>query len=299
MRTLLFGEAAVDLVCERPVATMAEADVFTPHVGGIAASIAVTAARRGAPVALAGGSGEDAWGSWLRARLIADDIDLGRFAQPEGAATPVSFVTVDAGGRAARTTYGDPRIPARAALGDGLMESVDDCAALVLTAGSLVDEDAREPVVALRDRALAAGRPVVFVGDVDLARWRSASAVMEVAVPCLRGALLVTCTAEAALHLTAEHEVEAAAATLLAAGAQHVVVTLEDGGALLRGGGMRIDAPPVPAQSVDPTGAPAALTGVLVARLAATGYYPPAIAAGLGDAVQAAARATEHWGAIA
>ena len=63
MRTLLLGEALVDLICERPVAALGDADAFVPHFGGAVANVAVGAARRGADVALAGGAGDDAWGA--------------------------------------------------------------------------------------------------------------------------------------------------------------------------------------------------------------------------------------------
>jgi fructokinase len=68
MRILLLGEALVDLICERPVAGLAEADAFVPHFGGAVANVAVGAARQGAQVELAGGAGADAWGGWLRER---------------------------------------------------------------------------------------------------------------------------------------------------------------------------------------------------------------------------------------
>ena len=45
-------------------------------------------------------------------------------------------------------------------------------------------------------------------------------------------------------------------------------------------------------------GAGDVLTGTLLARLAATGFYPAAVAAGLRDGVEAAARACERWGAV-
>jgi len=41
------------------------------------------------------------------------------------------------------------------------------------------------------------------------------------------------------------------------------------------------------------------LTGVLLAHLQRTGYYPAAAAAGLREAVAEAGRATERWGALA
>jgi hypothetical protein len=51
-RILCLGEALVDLICERPIASVAEADAFVPHFGGVVANVAVVAARAGAPVAL-------------------------------------------------------------------------------------------------------------------------------------------------------------------------------------------------------------------------------------------------------
>jgi hypothetical protein len=41
-----------------------------------------------------------------------------------------------------------------------------------------------------------------------------------------------------------------------------------------------------------------AVTATLIARLAASGFYEPAIAAGIRDAVTAGAEACEHWGAV-
>ncbi|MBI5106486.1 MAG: carbohydrate kinase, partial [Solirubrobacterales bacterium] len=34
MRTLCLGEALVDLVCEQPAASLAQAPAFVPHPGG-------------------------------------------------------------------------------------------------------------------------------------------------------------------------------------------------------------------------------------------------------------------------
>ena len=90
----------------------------------------------------------------------------------------------------------------------------------------------------------------------------------------------------------------AAAKALLAGGAQHVVITLGADGAMLRGGGLELDVPGVAARRSTPPAPATLLIGVLLAALASTGYYPPSIAAALPAAVEAAARATEHWGAL-
>ena len=63
---LCLGEALVDLICERPVASLTEADSFTPHFGGALANVAVAASRAGADAGLAGAAGDDEWGRWLR-----------------------------------------------------------------------------------------------------------------------------------------------------------------------------------------------------------------------------------------
>ena len=81
-------------------------------------------------------------------------------------------------------------------------------------------------------------------------------------------------------------------------GAAHAVVTRGPRGAVLRGGGMRMDVPGAPASPVSTVGAGDAFCGVLLGRLAATGFYPPAIGASLPQAVFEAARAVERWGAL-
>src|SRR5207244_3019599 len=107
MRTLLLGEALVDLICEKPVASLGEADAFAPHFGGAVANVAVGAARQGAAVELAGGAGADAWGDWLRAQLEREGVGLQWFSAIEGIVTPVAFVTVDARGEPTYAIYGD------------------------------------------------------------------------------------------------------------------------------------------------------------------------------------------------
>jgi fructokinase len=99
--------------------------------------------------------------------------------------------------------------------------------------------------------------------------------------------------------LTGLEDPAAAADALLELGAQSVVVTLGAEGALLRGAGGALDVPGVPADPVDTTGAGDAVSGVLLARLTAAGYDPAVLADALPEAVAAAARVTERFGAIA
>lgn len=298
MRILLLGECLVDLVCERPVASLAEAPSFVPHFGGAVANVAVVASRRGARVALAGGVGDDAWGAWLRQRLVDEGVDLTWFETVKDVRTPLSTVIVDGDAQPEFSIYGDSIATLIEATGPRLDEAIEACDALFLASNTLVGEGERALSLHARERALELGRPVVFDANLRLHRWPAPAHAATVCREVVDGCFLVKANAEEARLLTGERDPAAAAASLLAGGAEHVMITRGADGALLRGGGMTLDAPGVFAAPVDTTGAGDTFMGVVLARLAATGWYPPALGAALADAVEAGARATEHWGAV-
>ena len=140
-------------------------------------------------------------------------------------------------------------------------------------------------------------RPVIFDPNLRLHRWRSSADAAASANACVPGALLVRCNQPEAELMTGEDDPERAAQALLKAGARLVVITLGADGAILRGE-LRADAPGVRARVVSTIGAGDVLTGVLVARLALSGFYPPAVAAALREGVVQSARACERWGAL-
>jgi fructokinase len=298
MRILLLGEALVDLICERPVDGLAQADAFVPHFGGAVANVAVGAARQGADVELAGGAGADAWGGWLRERLTAEGVGLTWFGSVPGVVTPVAFVTVDVHGEPSYAIYGDSIQAIVGGLEDTLLGAVAECDALFFTSNTLVGERERALTLAARDRALELGKHVVVDPNLRLHRWDTPARAASEGRDLVKGAFLVKCNAEEARLLTGEDDPARAAEGLLAMGAGHAVVTRGPRGALLRGGGMRMDVPGAEATPVSTVGAGDAFCGVLLGRLAATGFYPPAIAAALPDAVEEAARAVERWGAL-
>jgi sugar/nucleoside kinase (ribokinase family) len=297
MAVLCLGEALVDLVCEHPVGSLAEADAFVPHAGGAMANVAVTAARFGAGVSLAGGAGADPFGVWLRDRLSGEGVGLEWFTLVDGALTPVAFVAVDEGGEPSFLIHGAGIHAAVASAAPSLPDAVEACDALVFASNTLVEEGEREATMAARARALELEKPVLFDPNLRLHRWdnpgRAATAVRE----CLPGAFLVKCNRAEAELISGEPDPERAADGIAAAGARHVVVTLGPEGAILRGE-LRASTPGVPAEVVNTTGAGDAFFGVLVARLAGSDFSGPALAAALGEAAREAARATERWGAL-
>jgi sugar/nucleoside kinase (ribokinase family) len=294
MQTLCLGEVLVDLVCEHAVDSPSQADAFVPRFGGDVANAAVTAARLGADVALAGGAGNDAWGVWLRDRLAAEGVALDWFALLDGVSTPVAFVTVDSQGEPTFVFYGE-----NVATGARLPDGIAACDALFFTSNSLLDEQERMLALTARRQALDEGKPIVLDANLRPGRWDATETAVAVVQGCVPRAALLKCNRAEARLLTGREDPAAAADALLDLGAQSVVVTLGPDGALLRGAGGTLDVPGVPAKPVDATGAGDAVTGVLLARLTASGFDPAVLADALPDAVASAARVTEQFGAIA
>lgn len=290
MRTLCLGEALVDLIGERP-------DAFVPHFGGATSNVAVLAARAGAPVALAGGAGDDAWGRWLLERLERERVDVSLFELIGGAQTPLAIVRVDALGEPSYEIYGETIATVVHALADRLEAAVQDSAALFLGSNTLVGGEEREVTMRARALALEQSKPVIFDPNLRLHRWRSDAEAAAAANACVPGALLVRATAAEAELMTGADDPERAALELAQAGATLVVITLGPDGAILRGE-LEAEAPGVPAEVISTVGAGDALTGVLLGRLALADFDHRAVAEALPEAVEASARACERWGSL-
>jgi fructokinase len=294
---LCLGEALVDLICERQIEDLGQADAFIPHFGGAVANIALLAARAGARVALAGAAGGDDWGGWLRDELSAAGVELSHFSLLEDVRTPLALVTIDSRGEPSYTIYGEPSGWVSRAVGSAADELAESCAALFISSNTLVEEEDRDLTMRLRERALELERPVIFDPNLRMHRWRSRTDAAARANACVPGAFLVRANRVEAELMTREEDPERAAQALLKAGARNVVLTLGAEGALVRGR-FRADVPGVAVRGrlLSTVGAGDALTATLIARLAGTGWYEPAIVAGVPAALTEAARACERWG---
>jgi fructokinase len=294
---LCLGEALVDLICERQIEDVAQADAFVPHFGGVVANIALLAARAGVRVALAGATGGDEWGRWLLGELSAAGVELSHFSLLEDVPTPLALVTIDPRGEPSYAIYGEPSGWVSRAVGSAADELAESCGALFISSNTLVEEQDRELTMRLRELALDQERPVIFDPNLRLHRWRSRTDAAARANACVPGALLVRANRAEAELMTREEDPERAAQALLKAGARNVVITLGAEGALVRGR-FRADVPgaAVRGRLLSTVGAGDALTAALIARLAGTGWYEPAIVAGVPAALTEAARACERWG---
>ncbi len=294
---LSLGEARVDMISEQHIAGPAAAARFTPHFGGTPAVVALRIARAGVASALAGGAGADDWGRWLAETLLGAGVDTFHFRLIHSTQTPLALTTVDDSGEAVSTFYADPAELIVEALGAQVEETVARHGALFITSGTLVSAREREATMRAREAALKLERPVIFDPSLRLERWSTRGDAAASANACVPGAILVRLDAEAARVMTREDDLERAAIALRKAGAANVVITLEDGGAMLRGR-IRADIPGPAVEMASTLGRGEAVTASLIARLVASGFYEPAIAAGLRDAVAAGAGACAHWGAV-
>jgi sugar/nucleoside kinase (ribokinase family) len=299
-RVVCIGEAIVDLVRERPGDALEEGQSFAAHFGGSLANAAVGASRFGAATGFVGAVGDDAWGSWLRRRLVEERVDVTWLATVEGAQTPHAFVTVSSDGEPSFAFYGDSDLVAAAAA--RIAEPLaGEAGVLLFGSDGLLGSAARE--LTARARELARDRAWQLVYDPNLrpARWSDPATMRGVAGAEVAGCSLVKCNREEATALTGASEPADAASVLLARGAGVAVVTLGAGGALLAipdGEPLHVPAPVPVARSLDATGAGDCVTAVLAAALAARAG-PAALPEVLALAMQTAARVVSIRGALA
>ncbi len=273
-RVVCLGEALVDLVCEQPVARLADAASFVPRFGGSVANIAVGAARFGARVSMLGGAGTDEWGAWLRDLLAAEGVGVSRFRLLDSAPTPHAFVSVSACGEPSYAFFGEGREPAVAALADDLDGVITASDPGVLVVGSDTLRGEHERSVTMSARALALERDWLVLYDPNLrpARWPSAEALRATASAVLPGCALVKLSGEEAVALTGASTPPEAAGALLEAGVRAVVVTLGAAGMLVASADspdLTVVALPSTA-AVDATGAGDSVAAVMAAALART-----------------------------
>lgn len=295
---LCLGEALVDLICERRVASLSEADAFAPHFGGALANVAVAAKRAGADAGLAGAAGDDDWGVWLRGRLEHEGVDLRFFELIEGEQTPVAFATFDLSGEPRFEIYGDAIELAVEAAEPRLPEAISAAEALVFGSTTLAGEGERRATLRARELALERGHRVCFDPNIRPNRWGgSAEPAAEMSRELIAGSYLVRTNRDEAMQITGAGDPYAAAEAIAALGAELAVVTLGAEGAVIRGA-CEAEAPAPAVEVVSTIGAGDAFMGTFVAGLAARGYDPSRAAEALPAALDAAAAACTRFAAL-
>jgi sugar/nucleoside kinase (ribokinase family) len=292
------GEGLIDLICEAPVASLTEADSFTPHAGGCLANVAVAAARGGGQAALAGAAGDDEWGRWLAARLEREGVDLRFFELLEGEQTPIAFASFDADRNPIFQIYGDAVEIAVAAVAPRVEEVMAAATALVFSSTTLATAGEREVTLRARELALERGARVCFDANIRPNRWGgevepAAAASRELVA---RSAVM-RANRDEATAIARVGDPREAAERLAEMGAELAVVTLGEAGAVVRGAcEAEVAAPKV--DVVSTLGAGDAFMGRLVAGLAQRDWDLARADEALPAALDAAADACTRWAAL-
>jgi fructokinase len=295
---LCLGEVLVDLICERPVSSSDEVDALVPHFGGATANVAVSAAKHGARVGLAGTVGRDHWGLWLRERLTEEGVDLRWFHMLEGVATAMAIVVVDAVGEPCFTIYGESFDDCIAELRPEIDRAVSAFDALFLGSNTLVGSRERAVSNQARRAALERGAPVMIDANLRLDRWADPRDAATAVLDLVPGSLLIRTNQLEAEILTSRSDPMDQAKALAKLGASAVVVTLGSDGAFLATEGRVLRAPGIDSTVRSTVGAGDAFTGVLLAALDAADFQPGALFEALPRAVAEGALAAERWGAV-
>lgn len=296
MSIVCLGEALVDLIGEpqgpRPRR-------FAVHFGGALANVAVAVARAGAPAALAGGCGTDAFGEYLRGRLEREGVDVRHLHRLAGVRTPFAFVRLAAGGEPRFEIFGEGIEAGLAGLAGSEPALLADADGLVIGSNTLVGEAGRAVTLAAVTEAERAGVPVLFDPNLRPGRWRSLETALELcrelAPRCL---LLKVNLAEARLLAGDDRLDPAAAAAALSELGPDLSVLTASSGAIHARGIAEAEVPVVPVADPNPIGAGDAFMGTLSAHLHAGGWSAEAVEPAVRAAADAGADACRRVGAI-
>ncbi len=292
------GEGLVDLICETPGSSIANADSFKPYFGGALANVAVAASRAGAEASLAGAAGDDEWGRWLSERLKHEGVDLANFELLDGEQTPIAFASFDNGANPSFLIYGDAIEIAVAAIGPRLEGALDGAAALVYSSTTLATPQEREVTLRARELALDKGVRVCFDPNIRPNRWGGmVEPAAKAARDVIEGSYLVRTNLEESQAITGMDDPREAAAEIVEMGAKLAVVTMGPDGAVMRGA-CDVELPAPKVEVVSTLGAGDVFMGTLVAGLAERDWDAARAGEALGPALEAAAEVCTRWSAL-
>lgn len=264
---LIVGRAGMDIYAEPAGTAIEAAEAFAADLGGSAANIAVALSRLGARASLLTALSEDAVGDFCLARLGAFGVDTG-LVRRSGGGTRTSLAVsesrvVDHQTVIYRNGAADFDLPA-----DAGQTALAPFGSVVVTGTALAREPSRGTVLALAERARAAGREVVFDMDYRPYSWTSdAEASQMYARFCALSDVIVGNAEEYAFLAGDARAGRDAARALIAAGARVAVYKMGSQGAVTFTAEEEVETGTFPVTALKPVGAGDAFMGAfLVAR---------------------------------
>ena len=265
---LVVGRAGMDIYPEPPGTSIEGAQCFSAHLGGSAANIAVALCRLGARASLLTAVSDDAVGDFCLARL-----------QEFGVGT--ELVRRSAGGTRTSLAVSESRVVGHQTviyrngaadfdlpLEDTAGVALGTFGALVVTGTALARDPSRGTVLALAERARAAGLEVVFDMDYRPYSWASgAEASRMYGRFCALSDVVIGNAEEYAVLAGRERAGPETARALVGAGARVAVYKMGGEGAVTFSTEQEVRTGTFPATPLKPVGAGDAFMGsFLVAR---------------------------------
>lgn len=181
MSVLVCGEAIVDLFVD-----VAEGEMRAkPVLGGSPFNVAIGLARLDVPTSFFGGLSSDSFGTAIRARLLAEEVDI-RHAVATDRLTTISVVGTDAAGRLAYAFHGEGKADRSVGIADLPATLHNDTRAIVMGSYTLAVEPVAAAHLALAQREVSQ-RLISIDPNLrqtvtrDIDRWRRQFAAF---VPC-------------------------------------------------------------------------------------------------------------------
>ena len=264
---ICLGEALIDFVSTRPVASVAEAPAFVPAPGGSPANCAVALARLGVRTGFVGRVGGDPFGRLLASTFAENGVDTSHLAFDSEARTALAFVALDAVGHPDFVFFRHPSADMR--LRPEEIQPAYIAGARAFHTGSIIlsAEPSRSAAIAGLRHAREAGLLVSLDPNVRMSLWPSVEELRRVIFPLLPLCDVVKLSEEDLGILIGVTDPDSGSARLRELGARLVVVTRGKDGCFCRTsrGCAVVEGFAVPV--VDTTGAGDSFVGGLIAGL--------------------------------
>ena len=264
---LTMGRVSVDLYPEQLGVPLAQVSSFAKSLGGSPTNVAVAAARLGHSAAVITKVGADGFGAYIRIALGGFGVDAQFVGTDERLRTPLVFCEIYPPDRFPLLFYREPTAPDMTiAAGELPRDAIRDAALFWTTGTGLSAEPSRSATLAALDMARG-----IRVHDLDHrpTLWADGEEPRLWAMEAVSRARVVVGNLDEVEMATATRDPAAAAATLLAAGPELVIVKrgLEGASAFTKDG--VVHAPGIPVEVICGLGAGDAFGGALAHGLLA------------------------------
>ncbi|MBW3632188.1 MAG: carbohydrate kinase [Chloroflexi bacterium] len=264
-QVLSIGEILIDFIVADGAPTLDLAETFVARSGGAPANVAVALARLDLPSAFCGVVGNDPFGSRLGVQLAAEGVDTSRLQRTDEETTTFAYAWKDerGDGHFWLLRGADTRLTAA----DAHAADIPSLAALVVGSVSLSSQPSRNAILEAVALAGQSGVPVVFDINLRPTLWSDLGSARSLCQEIASHSQLVKLSLDDATGLFGSAtSPQSAIETVLAFGAQAVVLTDGERGSWFTCEPTVTFVPAFAVDAIEPTGAGDAFTAAIIAR---------------------------------